>query len=101
MNKVLPVPLRQGSVYVCVCATIKGDIINANKALRKTNMLTERTHLGGPYSQLPNGPNKNNMKESDTLCIRRLHLTHGGTPHKLACRKNYACPVISRREEVH
>lgn len=29
----------------CAHATIKGDIIKANKALRKTNMLTERTHL--------------------------------------------------------
>lgn len=49
-----------------MCATIKGDIINFNKAPRKTNTLTERAHLGDSTTSCLMEPIKNNMKESDT-----------------------------------
>lgn len=75
---------------------IKDDIIKANKALRKTNMLTELTPRG-LCSQLPNGSIANNVKESDAqaLFIRRHERRVPSTEHSRSWHKFASCYTAS------
>lgn len=89
-------PTRSSETRKCACATIKGDIINANKALRKTNTFAVCTPPRGPCSRLPNGPNKNNMKESDTQV---LFICPARTPATLSAQRVAARKISSAQND--
>ena len=80
--------------------TIKGDIIKANKALRKTNMVTERAHLGDCTAGCLMDLIKTTRRNLTHKCSLFARVHSIDVRRTAGCGPNYFCAVISRRGEA-